>query len=456
MNHPILSKSALSCARVLCLILTIQTTLSAQQWDSLAGFVAPPNEVWSPHLVFNNGQAHIAFRGGYDSTETALISDQSNLWDTLGSASLTNGPESDQFLAFDNNGMPYIAYVSADNGHQVAVIRYQNNAWEPVGNLSTESIAYQPSLIFNQNNELYLSYSYTDNSIPFLIKPKSKLCTYSTNQWSNCGATLEGQFVSLALTVDNDLYLAYNHNTGLSSTDGLTVQYFNVGLNAFQSVGTAPIAAAGMATSIVLCADSSDLYLAFVDSLQNNKLSVMQYDGTSWNYLGNAGLTASAVNSLSFEVIEGTPFVAFDDADYNFSASVMHYDSNTWAYYGAAGFSTSAVEAVSLAQKDGEVYVAFKKSNDGRLSMMKYRVSVSTESIASLSRLITVYPNPAQASIAVETTLTLQEMKLLDLEGRLLKVVYNRFMSLDDIQAGVYILEIQTDKGSLNRKIIKQ
>ena len=101
MNHPILSKSALSCARVLCLILTIQTTLSAQQWDSLAGFVAPPNEVWSPHLVFNNGQAHIAFRGGYDSTETALISDQSNLWDTLGSASLTNGPESDQFLAFD-------------------------------------------------------------------------------------------------------------------------------------------------------------------------------------------------------------------------------------------------------------------------------------------------------------------------------------------------------------------
>jgi hypothetical protein len=93
----------------------------------------------------------------------------------------------------------------------------------------------------------------------------------------------------------------------------------------------------------------------------------------------------------------------------------------------------------------------------------KYRISViraGIELIEGAKNFVKVYPNPASEFICIESENTLQQVELYDFGGRLLRSVNaneNKIqLSIDQLQKGIYLLKIRTDRGITNNRIIKR
>lgn len=79
---------------------------------------------------------------------------------------------------------------------------------------------------------------------------------------------------------------------------------------------------------------------------------------------------------------------------------------------------------------------------------------------SSLQEFIKVYPNPTNADVYIENSLTTSsEFILMDVNGKILKqetFVGNVKVELQDLSAGVYFIKVNNEEGSVNYKVIKQ
>jgi hypothetical protein len=118
-------------------------------------------------------------------------------------------------------------------------------------------------------------------------------------------------------------------------------------------------------------------YVAFKDDQFQpwGRATVMKFDGTNWVNVGNAGFSAggSWCTSLAFSP-SGEPYVAYGDYGNSYKATVMKFDGVSWITVGNAGFSAGLADYTSLAfSQSGEPYVAYSDSgNLWKATVMKY------------------------------------------------------------------------------------
>jgi hypothetical protein len=75
----------------------------------------------------------------------------------------------------------------------------------------------------------------------------------------------------------------------------------------------------------------------------------------------------------------------------------------------------------------------------------------------NLSNQIVVFPNPAIDKLTITTTnnLTIQQLQLLDISGKIIESYDNTmYMNISQLENGIYILQIQTNKGIVNKKVV--
>lgn len=87
--------------------------------------------------------------------------------------------------------------------------------------------------------------------------------------------------------------------------------------------------------------------------------------------------------------------------------------------------------------------------------------TLGTDSFSSYS--VTVYPNPARDFVTIEglSSSNIMSYKVVDLNGRIVKSKENinensTQINISDLQSGVYMMTINSDKGSTIKKIIKE
>jgi hypothetical protein len=72
---------------------------------------------------------------------------------------------------------------------------------------------------------------------------------------------------------------------------------------------------------------------------------------------------------------------------------------------------------------------------------------------------INIYPNPSSDFVIIRSeNQIINSIQLFDLKGRKIEfdLVDPNKIEIDNLSSGVYIIKIRTDKGTLNRKLIKE
>lgn len=113
-------------------------------------------------------------------------------------------------------------------------------------------------------------------------------------------------------------------------------------------------------------------YVAYMDDTIN-KVSVMKYDTSGWNYAGNRGFSDSTSDCISMVMIENTPYVAYNDFSEDWKLSVKKLVGSTWVNVGSPHFSMDEAHDIRLAAaSDGTLYVAYSNHNtDDKATVMK-------------------------------------------------------------------------------------
>ncbi|MDW7659031.1 MAG: hypothetical protein SCM11_17825 [Bacillota bacterium] len=189
------------------------------------------------------------------------------------------------------------------------------------------------------------------------------------------GFTANGAY-SIALELDSsgNPYILFADD---ANDNKATVMIFN-GVS-WELVGPAGFSADSVSNafcSLTMAFDSSDtLYVAYRDISVDDKATVMRFNGASWETVGPVGFTAGGVQYL-FLAIDGQdkPYVAFQDEANSNKASVMMFNEDSWTLVGPAGISEGIASFTTLDfDSSHNPYLAYRDSfNSDGATVQKY------------------------------------------------------------------------------------
>ena len=192
-------------------------------------------------------------------------------------------------------------------------------------------------------------------------------------QWVNVGP--EGisaggsEYPSLAFN-GNIPYVAYmdyvNENkTTVMKFDG--ANWVNVGAVGFSE---------GLAGSQSIAINDATPYVAFEDRHYGNRTTVMKFNDTEWVYVGTPGFSEGMISfSQKLSFLGNTPYVAFMDFHftYIFRTTVMKYNGTDWVNIGSQGFAAGNSDRISFVINENFPYIAFAdRDYEGKISVMKF------------------------------------------------------------------------------------
>ncbi|MCX6294563.1 MAG: T9SS type A sorting domain-containing protein [Bacteroidetes bacterium] len=364
-----------------------------------------------PVFAFSSsGTPWIAYRYTMDSVIVSMYNgtDWNSTWNL--------GKGSDPKLVIGNDGFPVITYISSvpDPVHQVYVKKFDGVNWNLVGGTicATTSFIMSTDLVLDSLQRLTLFVAdYT--STPGLVY--NKVFQYNGIAWNQLGIDIlgtNGIDGYIAIDTSNAPVIVYEGKAFSSNTvnvrrfDGLTwTAYDEKGIhtsesqafvtgdtnsvlytayyddpngqkitvkkrvaNSWATVGVEGFTP-GVAEFPTIAIDSMNIpYVSFSDyTISPAKISVMKFNGTSWQYVGTPGMgsgSASGISELEIDAMQ-QPLVCMMDLSAGVKAFVYNFDGTNWSVLGGTSVSTtsSGVPDPKMEVSDaGNVYVAMKSS----------------------------------------------------------------------------------------------
>jgi len=189
-------------------------------------------------------------------------------------------------------------------------------------------------------------------------------------------------------------------------------------------------------------------------------------------------LPADQPANLSFRIGAYSPTAEPGTAHYSVYVLVAaDYDVETAAEFAAmldaktpilandiAEDGSSVVNADLSAYQGQEIFILFRHHNNEGLAYLFLDDVVVTSGTLGLNEVtstqFTVFPNPATDVVNVANVEGLNTIQLVDLNGRTVKSVNfagvsEASVNVSDLSAGVYMMNIATDKGTTTKKIVK-
>lgn len=201
-------------------------------------------------------------------------------------------------------------------------------------------------------------------------------------------------------------------------------------------------------------------------------------------YTITATITVSGINKYGFEVSpQGTTsaqkgtLVVTDAVNTKLLGTTGKYITHKTAGTAGTGTKTWTFDWIAPTAGSGNaiIYGAFVAANGNGTNsgdqvfltslLIQENLSAGIMDIVNNADSWNVYPNPSTDKITIESLDTNAEMKSLemyDITGKLIKSInyetISQSQSIDiaDLQSGVYVLNIHTDKNRITKKFIKQ
>ena len=285
-----------------------KNTNGSDTWEKLGDTQTPISVTPSSMAIASNGEVYIAFDEN-SGTGHAMKWDGSN-WQTIGDA--FSGPETKIFL--DHNGTPYLLHRDASGGYMGMAHRLENNVWVPLGDGLYSSYGYWHEMAFDSNNTPYVSY--TD----YYAGDEVYVSKFENGVWQQVGESLgmAYYYTEIAFDSEDNLYVANNNY----STRNIDLFRFENGT--WQTV--AENISGCQTEKFDMTVNGTDIILAFINENESNKLSVVKFDGTTWEPVGPTTCTDGQINNPVVALNGDAITVAFTDSDMEAKATCMRYE----------------------------------------------------------------------------------------------------------------------------------
>ncbi|MDI9365025.1 MAG: hypothetical protein QM541_08745, partial [Flavobacterium sp.] len=307
-------------------------TKASNTWALLGRGISADTAIYNSMVIDGDGNLYVAYADGSKAGKLAIqkYTASSSTWDTLRTG-ISKGRAAYNSMVIDGYGNLYVAYADS---------------------------VLAKDLSPGSNDEFYL---------------QVQKWTKGTNTWSYLGYTIygisntSGRFNSMVVDGSGNLYLAYldSHPFGGFKYQ-LFVQKYDSLVGSWGYVGCAYNAGiSDTARYISMVRDATgNLYVAYQDGPNGNKLTVRKWTegAASWSVLGSVGISAGVVayNSMVVDA-SGNLYVAYQDGGNGNKLTVQKWNvsSSGWSVVGSAGVSVGAAAHNSMVLDGSNLNVVY-------------------------------------------------------------------------------------------------
>lgn len=329
---------------------------------------------WAEYISMANDRndvPYVSFRDGANGNKLTVMSFDGRSWVTVGSPAFSPDKVNDTTIVFDYNNVPYVMFREQGTD-KLMVMSYSGSAWQSLGVIGTSSSAsWTPSLAFNSSNVPYAVFKDDSNGNKVTVVRFDA----SKNKWVSVGSAGFSSnwvsYTSMIIDKSNNIYVGFsdaNNNWGpnVMKFDGTKWSKAGFGLSNIQT------------NTNVMAFDTKGIpYMAYRDGATGNAITVVKYDGSSWNTVGSAGI-GSPMGCCGYDDVgfvigsNNVPYVAFVDSYNSNKVTVLGYTGSSWSVIGTAGF-TRPVERVSLSvDSNNTLYISVEDTSNHKATVMKF------------------------------------------------------------------------------------
>jgi hypothetical protein len=192
---------------------------------------------------------------------------------------------------------------------------------------------------------------------------------------------------------------------------------------------------------------------AYIDAMHLENGSLYVTSRLMFNYQGNIRVVTGIVaNQLAYETIGTYTANTWMSVriEHDFDLGTIDYYLNNNLIY--SGVVYNGEQADIIAFRYDSYATGYNVDN-----LNVYATPAASVGENNLS-LVNVYPNPTQGEVVVSGVAdAIKNIAVVDLNGRIIKEVSNtEKVNISDLSAGVYMLNISSDSGSVTKKIVKK
>lgn len=307
------------------------------------------------------GQPYVAFKDGSVFGKTSVITLENDVWVNVGEPGFSIdglfGTEH-HALIFDDNDVPFLIFRDLNDDSKPSVMTFNGSEWEYVGEPSfIPSPVSDTDITMTSDGTLYVVFREAGQA------DKVSVMTFDGSEWVYVGeqgfSTWDSQagYITIASDPADELYISLQEE---AYGDGSSVMTWNG--SAWEYVGEPGFSEGGASFQSLVIDDAGNLFVAFRDQFNDNKCSVMTWNGSDWEYVGAAGFSPGSVSYTSLIIdSQNRLSVTYRDWANSSRTSVMSFIDGTWMEIGMAGFSSSSANHQDIAvNENGHIWVAYE------------------------------------------------------------------------------------------------
>lgn len=408
------------------------------------------------HFSFSNGKPYIVYSDRSDDFSLNVIAFDGNEWLEVGPESIPSGEVRSPTMAFDGDDI-YIAYSDKNVDFKTSVITYDGTSWSYVGvrGFSEDEARFQSIAI--KDSEVYVAFE--DKAHSF----ESSVMKFDGTDWDYVGSpgftveVSEGQSVYNEISFnEGELYMIFN-SPGSSLAANTYVMKYREENNNWIQLGNEGFPNAGVARQSLDFINGNP-HFAYLD-FNNFGISAKRFVNDEWINLGIDNFSGDIGNGPEIHVVDNIPYVAYDDFSVDQKLTVMYFDGLNWLPLENLGVSPGTATRPEIISDGSKLYVAFLDDVEfasGNLTVMTYQLMTDVNDINRVKEDFEILPNPAKDHITISLEEEIQSISILTLEGKLIRKYSQRDILLEGLSSGIYLIQVQTEKGIRTQRFVKK
>lgn len=365
-----------------------------------AGF-SPSIGAYISLAINKNGVPYVAFRDYANYHRASVMKYDGTNWVMVGASTIGNYVfhATSTSIAFDSSNTPYIACADLDITFLDAklwVKKFDGSNWAFVGSSHIlYSYTHNATLRIDNMGMPYVAY--------WIYAPQANsmaVLKYGGSSWVTLGnnSFVAGSASRPFFDIDKAgfSYVAYKGTTSSG------VKKYNSGF--WGDLNNAPIANAPVNDELSLAVSATDMpYLAFKDT--GHRATVMKYIGNNWVNVGNTRFSAGSIAKISLLLdSRGVPYVAYIDSANGNKATVMKLDCPPEPKVSICAVFTDSATGLIKIIWDGTAVGSvdsYRIYREDMLNFYKYQGSVA----GSSNSFTDIVANPALQSYKYKLTI---------------------------------------------------